>query len=307
MENKEKQKKFFESMSGAFQKATDISKKAVDEVQKGAKVLSEKAKNDNLARRIKKYNPIFPDTFYSESFHLPNMIAIADDAVRRDIDVCEGAIGWLSMEKDIEVLHLYDEEIKNSGICFLPHADSNAIYYVDKFDRNKFIRVDCIFGRAHDERLAELKYIAHSLGAKSCSIETEESSIEKKSIQSSVNQAIGKYASSVSNAASSEKGENRCGRVIAEFEGNNTPKRPKLKWFANDENIKRLIEMRCTNRNSIKSEELKLEGASSAVMSQTTATAISYAIGKIGFKINLDLERLAKEEHTSKLYFKIEF
>lgn len=307
MESKEKQKKFFESMSGAIQKATDISKKAVDEVQKSAKVLSEKAKNDSYTRRMKKYNPLFPDMFRSKAFNLPNMIAIADDAVRRDIDVCEGAIGWISLEKDIEVLHLYDEAVKDSGICFLPHAECNAIYYVDNFDRSQFIRVDCIFGRAHDEKLAELKYIAHSLGAKTCSIETEESSFEKKSMQSNISQAIGKYASQVSNSGSSEKGENRRGRVIAEFEGNNTPKRPKLKWFANDENIKKLIEMRCTNRNSIKSEVLELEGASSATMSQKTATAINYAIGKIGFKTSLDVERLANQEQKSKLIFKVEF
>lgn len=307
MENKEKQKKFLDGMSGAFQKATDISKKAVDGVQKGAKALSEKSKNDSYARRMKKYNPLFPDAFRAENFNLPNMIAIVDDAVRRDIDVCEGAIGWISLEKDVEVLHLYDEEVKNSGIQFLPHAECNAIYYVDNFDRSRFIRVDCIFGRSHDEKLAELKYIAHALGAKSCSIEMGESSFEKRTIKSNLNQAIGKYSSSGDHSALSEKGESRRGRIIAEFEGNTHPKRPKLKWFAHDDNIKRLIEMRCTNSNSIKSEVLELEGSSSATMSQKTATAINYAIGKIGSKTSLDMEKLAKQEQHSKLIFSVEF
>ena len=98
------------------------------------------------------------------------------------------------------------------------------------------------------------------------------------------------------------------GHIEAEFAGSSTPKRPELKWFAYDDNINKLIEMRCNNANSIKSEKLKLSGASSATMSQKTAYAIDTAIGKLnGIKGNASMDIQAAKEHGSELVFHIEF
>ena len=108
-------------------------------------------------------------------------------------------------------------------------------------------------------------------------------------------------------SASLQKSDQRRGRILAEFEGSSTPKAPELKWFANDDNIKRLIEMRCTDSNSIKSETLELEGASSAAMSQKTASAIDASTSKIGAKSNFNMERNAARENHSKLIYCIEF
>ena len=159
-------KKSKEIVSELTKKASDTGKKAATGVAKSAKDLAEKAKNESYARRLKKYNPLFPDHYFSNDFNCPNLITIVDDAVRRDIDVCEGAIGWLSKGTEMEILHLYDEAVEMSGIKFIPTATCDAVYYVSSFDRNIFIRTDCIFSRAHEERMAELKNSAHSLGAK---------------------------------------------------------------------------------------------------------------------------------------------
>ena len=171
-------KKSAEAVSGFLQKTSDLGKKTVSDVQAGAVALSEKAKQDSYLRRLKKYNPLFPDVYHSESFNLPNMIMIRDDAERKGIDVCEGAIGWLGNESGMEVLYLYDEFVRDSGITFVPSADCDAVYYVDSFDRTRYLRVDCIFKKAHEEKLAELKYVAYCLGAKSCTIEISESNVE---------------------------------------------------------------------------------------------------------------------------------
>ena len=105
----------------------------------------EKSKADSYARRMKKYNPLSPDQYKSDIFNLPNIIMIVDDAVRRGIDVCEGSIGWLSKESGVEILSLYDEAVEFSGIQFVSAVTCNAPYYVDSFNRNRFIRTDCIF------------------------------------------------------------------------------------------------------------------------------------------------------------------
>ena len=180
-------KKSAEALSGIVQSTVDFGKKAAADARVGVAAMVEKSKADSYARRMKKYNPLFPDQYRSDNFNLPNIIMIVDDAVRRGIDVCEGSIGWLSKESGVEILCLHDEAVAFSGIQFIPTVTCDALYYVDSFDRNKFIRTDCIFSKAHEERMAELKHIAYALGAKRCTIEINESSSDTQVQNKSVN------------------------------------------------------------------------------------------------------------------------
>ena len=173
-------KKSVEALSTLAQNTVDLGKKVVADTKVGVTAMVEKSKADEYARRLKKYNPLFPEQYQSASFNLPNIIVIVDDAVRRGIDVCEGSIGWLSKDSGAEVLHQYDEAVQFSGVQFVPAATCDAVYYVDSFDRNRFIRTDCIFSKAHEEKIAELKHIAYSIGAKRCTIDISESSTKSK-------------------------------------------------------------------------------------------------------------------------------
>ena len=308
-------KKGAEAVNNLLQKTSDKSKQAIAEVQAGAVALSEKTKQDNYLRRLKKYNPLFPDVFHSEAFNIPNMIMIRDDAERRGIDVCEGAIGWLGTVGGMEVLYLYDEAVAESGITFIPVASCDAVYYVDNHDRKRFIRTDCIFSKAHEERIAELKYVAHTLGAKKCAIEISESS--KETMVSKKKATIGGgtllHGVKVSSSESAEQNASqkstvqRSGTVTATFEGNDTPKRPELKWFANEEIINKLIDMRCSGDNSLKTETFHFSGASSATMSNKTACAIDNVMGAMKIKGNSTMESQVVRENSSTLIFSIEF
>ena len=305
-------KKSAEAISGLVQSTVDFSKKAAADAKSGVAAMIEKSKVDGYARRMKKYNPLFPEQYISENFNLPNMIMIVDDAVRRGIDVCEGSIGWLSKDSGVEVLYLYDEAVAFSGIQFIPSATCDAVYYVDSFNRNRFIRTDCIFGKAHEERMAELELVAYSIGAKKCTIEISESSsdtqVQNKSMKLT---ETFKGASSTESAERhiSQTGKNRrSGHIAIEFQGNGTPQRPELKWFAHDDTIKQLIEMCCSGERTVKSKTLELSGSSSATMSQKTACAIDGAIGKMGgAKGHASMDAQAAKEHHSKLLFYIEF
>lgn len=309
-------KKGKEALSKALQKTSEVGKKAVVDIQQGAKDLSAKTKNDSYLRKMKKYNPLFPDTYQSETFNIPNMIMIRDDAERRGIDVCEGAIGWIDNANGVEVLCLYDEAIEFSGINFVPVASCDAFYYVDNYDRNRFIRTDCIFSKAHEERLAELQNIANLLGAKRCCIEINEAVVEsKKEVKrASVSQSATIKGVDIKANESREEfnvNENvnqRSGRIVAEFNGSDNPQRPTLKWFAQDDNIKRLIDMRCSRDNAIKSQTLELSGSTSATMSQKAAYNIDVAMSKLaGIKGKSEMETKATKEHRSKLIFTVEF
>lgn len=310
-ENNQENKKMSKSMSDFLHKASDIGKKAADNIQEGAKVLSENMKNDSYLRRMKKYNPLFPEKYHSQDFKLPNMIVIVDDAIRRDIDVCEGAIGWTDNSTGMEILFLYDEYIEQSGITFIPVASCDAAYYVDSFDKSRYIRTDCIFGKAHEEKLSELKTIAHSLGALCCTIEivesTSEAEVSKKSGSLGLRYKIVSAGGSYNNSSTSLNKNSRSGKIIAEFEGGTKPTRPKLKWFAQDNNINALIDMRCSGNNSLKNEVLELSGTSHSTMSVKTACAIDLSIMKIGGKSSISMENQATKEHNSKLIFEVYF
>ena len=240
-------KKSVEALSTLAQNTVDLGKKVVADTKVGVTAMVEKSKADEYARRLKKYNPLFPEQYQSVSFNLPNIIVIVDDAVRRGIDVCEGSIGWLSKDSGAEVLHLYDEAVQFSGVQFVPAATCDAVYYVDSFDRNRFIRTDCIFSKAHEEKIAELKHIAYSIGAKRCTIDISESSTKSKTklatadVSAKAEDIHGKASANYEN--SSKNSKRRHGHDEIEFTGFRLPKRPALKWFAHDDGINRLIDM----------------------------------------------------------------
>ena len=308
-------KKGADLVSGALHKATDISKAVAGNVQTGAKELADKTKNDAYLRKLKKYNPLFPDKYNGASFDRPNLITIVDDAVRRDIDVCEGAIGWLETKNDIEILYLYDTAVATSGLKFVPTAACDETYYVDNFDHQRYIRIDQLFNKAHEEKLAELQHIAASLGAKRCSIEIQESDKESQNSKKKFSMKSGvkvegiaaSSGGSTEQSISSKTSSARDGAVVSTFEGSTDPQMPTLKWFQHDDTIRRLIDSRLSDSNPIKTHHLKLEGSASATMSQKTASSIDGAVSKINSKKSSSMETQAKKENTSKLVFTVEF
>ena len=299
--NENKQKKTFADF---MSKATEISKKTAVKLQEGAETFSEQTKKSLYEQRLKKYNPLFEETFLSTQFKLPNVIEIVDDAVRRGIDVCEGAIGWTDKINDVEILHLYDEYIKESKIQFLPIAKCDAVYCVDPFDKNKFINVSSAFERTTSEKLAELENIAYCLGAKTCSIEIAEINAQIDSSRIKMSAKEGGATVGFEGSSSSHNQNKQGGKNVSYFEGNNAPTRPTLKWFAYDDNITGLIEMRCSGNNSIKSKVLELSCSSSVTMSQKAALAIDKIL-KV--KASMSMEKKAIQEHCSKLIFEVEF
>ena len=294
-------------MSEFWRKASDAGKKVADGVSKGTKSLAEKAKEYNHEQKLKKLNPLTMKEYKSKSFHIPNVIRIVDDAERRDNELCVGAIGWRETVKDVEILCIYDEYMNDIGVQFIPAAKCNSIYCVDQFDRKRFLESDCIFSKATEERLAELEHIAYSLGAKICSIEIVDANVESTSSKQQMNlDALG-VKTAESKISASKNGIQSSGKTTTYFKGSEEPKKPTLKWFAHDDNIKGLIEMRCTDKNAVKSKILEIKGSTSATMSQKVACAIDAKIKGNKIKGGLSMESQAIKEQSSKLIFEIEF
>ncbi|MBE7019477.1 MAG: hypothetical protein E7413_06345 [Ruminococcaceae bacterium] len=307
MNEKENKNVAVKTVSNIVQKTAGAGKKIAINTKQGFKNTIERAKEKSHQKKLKRLNPVFPEQYNSLDFHLPNVIMIVDDATRKNEKLCEGAIGYLENNSNVEIFCLYDEAVAFSKIQFVPNAVCDATYCVDPYDRNRFIRSDCFFNKAHEEKLAELKHIAHCLGAKKCSIEISESTSASKE-QSRRAEFKGEYQGSsiAENTESSFLGSQRdarSGTVEIEFAGNSNCKTPTLKWFANEDTIKRLIEMRMTDSNAVLSETLKISGSSTASMSQKTAAAIDGAVGKA----SVSLSEQAKKEYNSTLIYRIQF
>ena len=280
-------------------------------VSQGAKELAIKMQNDAYIRKKKKYNPLFPEEYASADFFLPNIICIVDDAVRRDIDVCQGAIGWREKKGGSEVLCLYDEFVPDSGLTFVPAPMCDEIYYVDAHDRKRFIKLDCIFQQAHDEKLAELEYIAYSLGAKRCVVEFDEVQTQhqkkKRDIKTGENAGGASAKENYSSEMHNDNAEHRYSRSEAVFKGNANVTRPQLKWFAHDGNILNLIEYRCDKGNEITAKTLILSGSASATMGRKAACSIDAAAA--GYKVaqSCSMEESSIKESQTRITYILEF
>lgn len=154
---------------------SNFLKKTSEGIQKGAKNVSEFTQKTIHDQKMKHYNPLFKEELKSKTFKLPSVIQIVSEVSRRDVDVCEGAVGWTSTVNDVDILHVYEEYTKLCKVQFVPFEKVDAIYCADNFDKSKYINSDAIFERAMNEKLTELENIAYCLGATSCSIELIES------------------------------------------------------------------------------------------------------------------------------------
>lgn len=274
-------------------------------VDKGHQIAVDKAdksKNEAYVKRLEKYAPVYAEEFGSGTFHMPNIILIEDDSKRRDVDVLENAIGWRTKVRETGVFHLFEDMVEQTGLVFLPHIQCNAFYYVDSFDKNRYIKIDCIFAISRDEKLAELKNIAYCLGAKKCTIEIIES---HTNTQRTKKEALIRLVKGTEQREK-YKSEENSGIVVVEFEGSNNPAKPELKWFAYDQNIIKLIEARCSRVNSIKTESVKLYGRTCSAMSQKTACEIDMVVAKIG-NSKMSIETQSTAESESLLVYNIEF
>ena len=289
-------------ISEFFDKITSFSIKTTKEIQKSAQNLSEKAKQDNFERQRIRLNPIFPKDYKSQSFKIPNIIKIIDDASDKNFEACKGAIGRLEKINNTEILYLYDEWVSKCGLVFVPVAKCNDVFCVDPFDRTRFIEASSTFAKATEEKLAELEHIAFSLGAKRCSIEIVETVEQSRGSNLSLKAKYNNIGASLEGKISASAQNSLSGKTESIFEGSNEPKHPTLKWFANDSNILHLIEMRCSENNGIKSKILQLNGSSSATMSYQTACAIDKLLSVAG-----TMEKQAIKESNATLIFEIVF
>lgn len=261
-------------------------------------------------QQLNRYRPVTKETYQSPSFHLPNMIRIVDGNERRGIDVCRDAIGWLDTVKGTQIFNLYREAIGDSELSFYPKPSLYSRYYIDAFDRSRFVDLDSYFATMQQDKMAELRRIAFMLGAKRCKLEVTEYEETRRGHQVKGNAKAGKRGSvrmdgSLSDSTRSEK------KILftQEFEGDMVPQRPELHWYAHDSDVLLLIETRCGGEdiNKAKSYRVELKSETTMTMSVSLAMAIDEACSKLNIRANSSLTSQAKRELRQSFVFEVEF
>ena len=321
-ENKQgKTKEFF---SSAWKKTADFGKKTAGEIQKSAKSFSEQREKKAQDRLKAKEEPITLEMYKSKDFHIPNIIVIIDDAEKRGQFLYKDAIGYRKKLKansqEVEVFYLFDENVKDLDLEFVPFPNCDEIYCTYPFDKSRFINATDVFEKTTSEKTAELEHIAYSLGAKSYSIEI----IEKNKTHSHADASLGVNANTPNieeasaNATTNtefhhrqENSSKQSATIIGKFDSTRAPKMPELKWFAYDDGIKNLIEMRCSEKPETGSRKVELSGSSAKAMSLKVACAIDIIAKESGNITNMNasfsMEKKAVEEHDKFLRFIVEF
>ena len=135
MNNDNSNEKAKEKFSAFWQKTADAAKKTAE----GAKVFAEQTKKTIHEQQAKKYLTVTAKEFKSKSFKIPSIIEVVDNSACRDFVVDADAIGWIEKHKEVDVLHMYADFVKKSGVIFVPLPQQDHVYCVDNFDEKKYI------------------------------------------------------------------------------------------------------------------------------------------------------------------------
>lgn len=313
---------------GAAEKAGGMAADAAGAVAKGAAgiaVAGAKGVVDVAQKGIEDlnefiYKPVFPDEYNSPDYKIPKMIVIKDEASRKGIDVCKGAIGWADKIGELEALCMYDDWAKTCGLSFMPTLTLDTAYYVHPFDSSKYVRVEDYITTMKKDMDAELADVAYCLGAKSYKIEhTEKKSrsfhvkghsknsgsapllVDGDPVQASLD---GKGKVSFGYAHESE-----CHEFLQQtFAGEAKASVPELRWYKDDSSVNQLIKTRCSEgMNVSKTYRCEITNTYSACVGMGLAKKLDGALAaiKIGQKDKLqsELKKDSKMEYVYEVNF----
>ncbi len=289
----------------ARDKVTDVA--TVVKVKREQAV--EQANEAKLEKERKALRPVFAEDLEAPDYDLPPMICVAepDEKHQRSI-VCKDSLGFLQKVGDMQILYIYPDQAENLKLTFQP-AFGEAAFYADNTQKDLYINLDEYFEYQKKARIDELEQIAFCLGAKHVEarlIERERTTSSVKGKASAKAGKIGKlemeHDSASMEASASEVA------LCTDFDGNNTPVRPELRYFKNESSVLNLIDMRLSGSgNKIKSKTYSWDFSHSSGIQEKTAMKIESALKVAKIGINVSLVKNAATEKRTMLKYTIVF
>ena len=236
-------------------------------------------RNREIERKL--LHPIFAEDLDSADFLISKLIRITDiDKKRAESEVCQGSIGYISTQKDLQIVNIYKDKVDLFGLSFYPDIDCE-LYYVDPSDRDKYIALDDYFSFLKEARVNELQKIAQDLGAKHFRVTYKEqkTSFSSNSVKVKANcKATGDTASveaehglSTTNVANVE--------IAAEMDcPGHAPIEPKLRYLQREPSIQTLISLRMDKDSPLSHQKYTLKLSNSSGIKEKDAIKIDAAL-----------------------------
>ncbi|MBQ9911249.1 MAG: hypothetical protein IJM50_07105 [Lachnospiraceae bacterium] len=294
---------------GLFRSAADVARKAgqkvvhtfdqnddgkldLQDIKDRVARNDEKRAAEKRERDRKALLPIFEGDITSPEFSLPKMIRLAEiDKKHAENEVCAGSVGHETVVDGLRMLNIYPDHMNLFDIHLVPNANSE-VYYVDPFDRDKYIALEEYFKYLRLLKVHELQRIAQELGAKHFKVtyvnQQKDVSDDNKNLKV---QLLEKGKGQSGNAAvqsSSEHSSHNLNRidVMAEMEYlGHAPREPRLFYLKGDPNVESLIEARMSD-NTMLHQKLRIDLLSTSGIKEKDALKIDAALAAAGVKVS---------------------
>lgn len=241
----------------------------------------------------------------------PKLVKVEDNSLIATTQAGIEDIGWISKEKGITVLHLFDSCVESTPFTLKPHANINSIFLLHPLQKNLFINFEKYYDAVEQQQLAELKSIFTALGAKSYTVSYEQNKLEDSERHLNGKHKFGfkKVKAEVGHNSDSASSDQRSLSITcsATFKDDSSAKMPVLHWYKDDPDILLLIKTIIEEGRKLSSYDLVISCKRSSVYDSSAAVSIEAAFFKLGGRSDVDFSQKIKMQENMKLHCHILF
>lgn len=286
---------------------SEIAESVGNTIKKSAQTLRETAGEKSRMLELKTLNPIFLETLNDTEFLVSKFVRIAErDKKYADSEVCKGSIGFVSEQKGLRMVNIFQDSVDAFGLSFYPDCGSE-FYYVDPSDRDCYIVLDDYFGYLKLARINELQKLAQDLGAKHFRVTYKEEKTafsEKKAKVKGNVKAMGTV--DVENNCNDKKYSTVEIATEMTFPGH-VPANPMVKYLKHDPSVKTLISMRMDETAPLLHQKFMLKLSNSSGIKESEAIKIDAVLKGMKCAGNATVVSEVQNESRRYLEYEIDF
>lgn len=298
-----------------LEEAADFVKETAEETAEWADSSAKKTKAwleaqseaNKLRKReydLKTLRPIFEKDIPESFVDYPLINIVRRDELREKSEACEGALGFFTQTKDIDVINVFLSSFDKFSFTCVGDVEE-GVYFANPYVPGEYIESNNYAKYLKEERVRELANIADSLGAKSINIsfQLDENNSEEKKAGFTIKKGKGKAEAEaeikLSNSLKLSIDQ------VSDFNPHNNPVRPNLVYYKDNNTIKDLIERRM--RGAIVSNTYSVTYASVSMAKKKEAAKVDCAIKTLKLGAAQSLSVCYNVESRIRMSYRIEF
>lgn len=272
-----------------------------------------KANAEERSREMERrmLQPIFAEDLDTADFLITKLVRITDiDKKHAESVVCQGSIGYVTVQKDLKIINIFKDKIDAFGLTFYPDTDCE-LYYVDPSDRDKYIALDDYFSYLKVARVNELQKIAQDLGAKHFRVTYKE---QKTTFSSGAVKAKASVKSPTGDSATIDAEHDLASTAVSTVEvaaemdcPGHAPCEPKLYYLQREPSIQSLISLRMDETSPITHQKYTLKLSNSSGIKEKDAIKIDAALKAMKISGNTTVTSEVRNESRRFFEYEVDF